>query len=140
MARTYTHMPLGERVLSFIDQRLHELKEAKRDAEAELAMWTAHRQEHTFLNPEKLALTGLAEPPAAERELLGWLDRRQGELKQEIAEAEREIRMWETHRKNLNPCPACNGYGKLRVVVAQDESYMEKCSACGGTGKKTLIG
>lgn len=128
MARAYTHMPLHERVLSFIDQRCRELEEQLRDAESELTMWVEHRKDPTVFSPEKLEVS-------EERELFHWLNRRQQVLTREVTDLRREIAMWKTHRKNLNLCPTCNGYGKLRVHIAQDEGYLEKCSGCGGTGR-----
>ena len=36
--------------------------------------------------------------------------------------------------KEANPCKACNGYGMLKVWLAQDDSHLETCERCGGSG------
>jgi NAD-dependent SIR2 family protein deacetylase len=37
-------------------------------------------------------------------------------------------------------CQSCNGFGKIRHFLAQDEVEMRRCAKCGGTGLKPTDG
>lgn len=36
----------------------------------------------------------------------------------------------------MDPCAACDGLGKIRQWIAQDESNVLTCRGCGGTGER----
>jgi len=49
---------------------------------------------------------------------------------------EKELQTVEKIAKNLrpNPCKGCDGYGKIREYVAPDESNVQDCKRCKGSG------
>lgn len=74
------------------------------------------------------------------------------ELRTEVAKLEREVREhnWEVEKAVERiaflkaaaaailpePCGACDGHGKIRHWVAQDESHVRDCESCKGSGFK----
>lgn len=69
-------------------------------------------------------------------ELLATLKRDRGELETRLGALNSHIvRLQEWHdRLRASGCLNCKGYGKIRVWLAQDESRLETCIDCGGSG------
>lgn len=57
-------------------------------------------------------------------------------IDRETFRLQNEREMWEAIVEQQGLCRACNGDGKTRVFIAQDETSLEACEACKGTGKR----
>lgn len=58
-------------------------------------------------------------------------------LRMRQRELSERIRNCQTILAELEPfvCTECNGHGATRIWQAQDESRLETCKTCGGTGE-----
>lgn len=74
---------------------------------------------------------------AMARRIVSFGNQRIGELEVVIQQAQAEIEMWTNLVKEQGLCHACKGETKLRHQIAQDESIMETCFACNGSGKES---
>lgn len=57
------------------------------------------------------------------------------EIEEEMRALQSEKIMWEAIIGQQGLCEACDGEGKVRVMIAQDETSLEPCHGCKGTGK-----
>ncbi len=69
-----------------------------------------------------------------EERLVTFAQHRIYELKEELANGNAELEMWEGILKRLKVCEHCGGKGKVGVFIAQDEKTTEPCKPCEGTG------
>jgi hypothetical protein len=121
MARAYRHIGLGspKQVMDFCTSNMNELKEAIDDWEAEQKMWSVLDSRDT-IDPE----------------IKKHLRARQKQLKQLIHAAERDRLIFARLRASFRPCSRCGGYGEIRYQIHQDESRLEVCTTCKGTGQQ----
>jgi len=56
------------------------------------------------------------------------------ELENRIKEDQTELEFFKQLQKEQHRCSACNGMGETRHYYDMNESTVEKCKACGGTG------
>lgn len=73
---------------------------------------------------------------ASEQQVVHFARMRIREIRDEINAAEEEEKMWKFLIERMGLCDHCGGEKKIRVMVAQDETSMEPCDMCKGTGKK----
>lgn len=114
MAHAYAHLAERERILNYIDNRECELKEYIDTLQSNNNLFAMITERY----------------PKYAHHLTPLTDKNNYAL----SEAHSELAFWGSVRKELNPCQSCNGYGKVRVFDAQDESHMEPCNACNGSG------
>jgi hypothetical protein len=73
--------------------------------------------------------------PFEKRAIVYFKDRLQ-EIKKEMEALADEHAFLTEIVRNLNPCPACKGYGEFTEVIDQDDSRTIKCQECGGSGTR----
>lgn len=73
----------------------------------------------------------------AEFESISYLRRRKGTIKEQTEGLQNELEainvLLEILEKTL--CLDCKGYGEFRMQDSQNESHLEKCKSCKGTGR-----
>jgi hypothetical protein len=113
MATAFDHMTPFQRLSYWLHQRIGELKEEVRILSAEKRMW---------LEPE---IARIIVVPVM----------RVMELDAQIMALSLEFRQWQNMLEEIGSCDYCNGSGQIREIIAQDESRLQTCSVCNGTGK-----
>ena len=73
--------------------------------------------------------------------MISKLEHKIAEKQSEIKWADREIALLKQLLSLINPrpCPNCKGLGNIQVWYDQDDSKIETCSACSGSGTKSSI-
>lgn len=118
MARAYPHITdVVQRFAQYSFERIHELSGVISDAESTQAMFEELKgQKFVMAQFRRYCTYQVKEYKAIAR----------------AAEAERAL--LEGARTFLAFCQRCNGGGKIRELVAQDESIVHKCPDCNGRG------
>lgn len=70
-----------------------------------------------------------------DKRIVDFAHQRVSELQSEIGTRKNELEMWNGLLKALKLCKGCNGMGKIRHIIAQDESELLTCEKCKGSGK-----
>jgi hypothetical protein len=118
MATAFDHMAPFQRLNYWLKQRIGELKEEIRLLDSELRMWADEEV-------KKLCSVHYFNTVAI----------REIEVRAELTRLHSELKSWEDLLTDTRACTHCGGYGKIRVVVSQDESESYTCPVCNGTGK-----
>jgi hypothetical protein len=114
MATAFDHMTPFFRLNYWLRQRISELKEEVRLLTAEKRMWLEPEIANAIVVPS-IYLT---------------------EVETQILALDLERSRWEGLLDQLDTCEYCNGYGRIREIIAQDESISHECLKCNGTGKR----
>jgi hypothetical protein len=136
MAKAYTHMAPYKRLVYYTRQRIHELGETIERQEAELKMWYEPLVQDLLFAPDPDGVRVLMGPKFCDKQFLHEFI---SNIAPKVATSRSynviELGYWKEFLKILQPCPRCSGYGELREIICQDESRMQKCDVCQGTGR-----